>query len=98
MKLLDAVAIVTPEHGETFAKELGDVLVGQTDAIDAFAATGVIPWPDDDEEAQMNQIDIVDEIMARTFEAVRPAIVSAFVKAANDVLAEERQRGFVKGE
>jgi hypothetical protein len=56
----------------------------------------VLPWPDDDREAQITQAEIVDEIIGRTFEAAKPAIAEAFVKAANEILTEERKRGHVR--
>jgi hypothetical protein len=92
---LDAVAIVTSEHGEKFADEFIRQACDTEAAIDAFARCQIITFPSD--VMSQNRFDIiVDEILARTIETVKPVLIEAFVKAANDVLAQERRRGRMK--
>ena len=60
----------------------------------ALGATGIIEFPDPDSfesEAQGRYSALVDEILERTFAAVRDPIAEAFVKAANGVLSRERE-------
>jgi hypothetical protein len=90
MRPVAAVAIVTPEYGEVFAREWCAL-----DLLDAFHATNVMTWPDDPAGQEKFKA-IEDEIIERTIEAVKPVLAEAFVKAANDVLTRERQRGHVK--
>jgi hypothetical protein len=86
-----SVAVVTPEHGEVFAREWCRISLGVLDLLDAFHATKVMTWPDDP-AGQEEFKDIEDEIVERVLDAVRPALAEAFVTAANEVLAEERRR------
>jgi hypothetical protein len=85
-----SVAIVTPEHGEIFAREWCRISLGVLDLLDAFYATNVMTWPDDP-AAQEQFEDIEDEIVERVLDAVRPALAEAFVKAANEILTRERE-------
>jgi hypothetical protein len=91
-----SVAIVTPEHGEIFAREWCRISLGVLDLLDAFHATEVMTWPDDPAAQELFR-DIEDEIIERVLDAVRPALAEAFVKTANDLFAEKRRRGILKG-
>jgi hypothetical protein len=105
---LRAVPIVTPAHGQVFATEWVDTSLGSYDLLDPFAATGILVWPDDDlivpqglgspplRAARSRFIEIEDEILERTFTAVKAAISQAFVVAANDILARERRRRHIR--
>ncbi|HYK04025.1 MAG TPA: hypothetical protein VE974_19885 [Thermoanaerobaculia bacterium] len=86
---------VTPEHGEVFVDEwrLQSDRCGLM--CDAFAQTEIMEYPDLDDPATAPQRrryeSIEDEILERTFAAVRDVIAKQFVKAANDVLSRERE-------
>jgi hypothetical protein len=90
---------VTRRHGETFAAEWFATSFQGEDVWKSFAATGVIEWPEDDpnrplgpDPRQERYQDIEDEILERTFAAVRSAIAEAFVRVAREVLSRERGR------
>lgn len=92
---------VTREHGEIFAAEWYEIAVGGGDIWDAFESTGLMEWPEDDPNRPLGDFfdprderyqQIEDEILQRTFEAVRTAVAEAFTKAAKEVLARERKR------
>jgi hypothetical protein len=90
---------VTRKHGETFADEWLSTAAGGEDVWAAFAETGLMQWPEDDpnrplgeDPRQARYHDIEDEILERTFAAVRDAVAEAFVSAARAVLARERRR------
>lgn len=90
--MIAAVELVTPEHGDRFAAEWEEQSIGSMVMGDAFAASGVMTWPEYDRAVQGDFLDIEDEIVVRIAQAVRPAIAAAFVAAANDVLSRERRR------
>lgn len=92
---------VTRRHGETFAAEWFATSFEGEDVWKSFAATGLIEWPDDDPNRPLGHFadprqdryqDIENEILERTFAAVRPAIAEAFVRVARDVLAREKRK------
>jgi transcriptional regulator with XRE-family HTH domain len=86
--LVDAV---TPEQGETFAREWIESSLSIADVYDAFVDAGVLEWPGDDNEAMRDRYDALEaEIIRRTFDAVRAAIAEAFVRVANEVIRRER--------
>jgi hypothetical protein len=99
---LRAVPVVTPAHGELFANEWVEAALGSYDFLDAFAATGILVFPDDDlivpqglgspqlRAARSRFIEIEDEILELTFMAVKAAVSQAFVAAANNILSRER--------
>lgn len=90
---LTIVEAVTREHGEKFAEEWCDRSHASCAMVEAFAEAGVVAWPDT-RLAQMRFHDIEDEVTERVFEELRSAVVEAFVKVANDVLARERGRNY----
>jgi hypothetical protein len=85
---------VTQRHGERFAQGWIEVCRENKSIWDAFNETGLIEWPvgglRDPRQARFQ--DIEDEILERTFAAVRPAVVEAFVRVAREVLSRERKR------
>jgi hypothetical protein len=92
---------VTRRHGELFAEEWLDASKRCEAMIEAFAEVHVMEWPDDNrrwsarvrqDPAQARYMDVEDEILARTFEAVKGAVAEAFVKAAKQILGRERRR------
>ena len=101
---LRAVPVVTSTHGEIFSNEWVEASLGSYDFLDVFAATGILVWPDDDlivpqglgsaelRDARSCFIEIEDEILKRTFTAVKAAVSKAFVASANEILARERRR------
>ena len=90
---------VNRRHGEIFAAEWFPSSYGGEDVWDAFAATGLIEWPDDDPNRPLGQIvqdprqaryqDLEDEILKRVFASVCPAVADEFVKVAREVLSRE---------
>jgi hypothetical protein len=87
---IETVTIVTPEHGEAFARDWYD-----GDMAEALVDTGIMTWPDgtlEDHAAQDHFHDLEDEILRLVFEATKQVIAEAFVKAANAVLDRERGR------
>lgn len=85
---------VTRKHGETFAAEWFPTGWQGEDVWEAFAETGLMEWPDGElfDPRQTRYQKIEDEILERTFAAVRDAVAEAFTKAATEVLARERQK------
>jgi hypothetical protein len=85
---------VTRRHGELFVAAWLEASSDSGAGIDAFNATKVIEWPSgefgDPRQARFQNIE--DEILERTFEIARPAIVTAFVTAAREVIERERAR------
>jgi len=59
---LEAVAVVTPEQGETFASEWLEFSLGVLEIVEVFEEAGIMKWPDDP-EAQGHYQDIADEIL-----------------------------------
>ncbi|MGZ5440932.1 MAG: hypothetical protein ACXW5U_11790 [Thermoanaerobaculia bacterium] len=81
-------------HGAIFAKEMLDGSLVTEMPYEAFGKTGIIAWPDDfanETPAKVRYKDIEDEILTRTFDAVREAMATAFVKVARDVVERERK-------
>jgi len=91
MKRLRMVKAVTPEQGEAFVKGYLDRAFEGLEMIEAFGETGILTWPIDDAAGQHRYQAIEDEILERTFEAVRSALAEAFVRVANEVLDRERK-------
>jgi hypothetical protein len=91
---------VTRRHGELFAEEWLDASNRCEAMIEAFAEVHLMEWPDDpnwsiamgQNPRQARYMDIEDEILERTFSAVKGAVAAAFVKAAREILASERAR------
>lgn len=85
---------VTTEHGGIFADEwLAQVRSGG-EMFDAFAKSGVIEWPDagqDGTKAQERYDELATEILERTCDDLREAVVKAFLNAARDVIERERR-------
>ncbi len=90
---------VTARHGQIFAKVfLADALKNEGPS-EAFGLTGVIEWPDDEEDespAKLRYSDLVNQILERTLDAVERAISEAFVRIATDVIERERERELAK--
>jgi hypothetical protein len=85
---------VTPRHGHIFARECRE-LVSCEELYEALEATAIMEFPVgylDDHAAQDRYNDIAEEILARTLEAARDTLATAFVEIATDVLASERKR------
>jgi hypothetical protein len=82
--------IVTPKDGETFAEEWWQNSDASSAMVEAFTATAVVGWPDNDRPAQMRFHDIEDEITERVFEDLRTAVAETFVRITSEVLARER--------
>lgn len=80
--------VVTEEHAETFTEIWFADSLSTTGLVDAFAASELILWPDD-LEAQGRYFAIKKEIVTRTLEAAKPAVIEAFLRIARDVLARE---------
>lgn len=79
------------EHGEKFAETWRDESLASEAMMDAFTEAGVMTWPDDP-ELHSDYSNIENEILTRTFDAIRYAAVEAFVRIAGEVLARERGR------
>jgi hypothetical protein len=104
---LRIVRRVTRLHGARFAEAWLDLSMHAESLCNAFAAAGVVGWPDHylDEgytPEQERYHDIEKEILKETFTMMMPAIAAAFVKVATEVLARERgtlacRRGAVGG-
>ena len=86
---------VERRHGTIFMQALaygagtGELL------YDAFALTGVVEYPSDEEDASpaiLQFESIEEEIVRRTILAIEEAITSAFVTVARDVIERERRR------
>jgi hypothetical protein len=91
---------VTRRQGEVFA-EHWLYAYGHTESMtDAFAETRAIEWPDEpawpismgQNPRQARYMEIEDEILERTFAAVKGDVAEAFVKAAREILDRERRR------
>jgi len=89
---------VTRKHGENFAAEW---CAEGEHGWEAFSNTGLMEWPEDDPNQPIDEPfdprdaryeKIEDEILERTFAAVRTAVAEAFTKVAREVLARERKR------
>jgi hypothetical protein len=90
---------VTHAHGEAFAKKLFADALDSGVLAEAVAVTNIVPWPgyhpvDDwiQTPAQQRQDEIIDAIVDLTIKTAKEAIVEAFLLAAREVLARERQR------
>lgn len=92
--LLKIASRVTRKHAAVFAREWLQACLSDESIFDAFEESGVMEWPEgglrDPRHARYH--DIEDEILERTFAAVRDAVAEAFTKAAREVLARERKR------
>jgi len=92
---LRLAAHVTQRHGLIFAKLFLAESLQTEEPFEAFGLTGVIEWPDheeDDTPAKMRYEDLQSEILRRTFDAVQKVICDAFVRIATDVIGRERRR------
>ena len=91
-------AVVRPHHGNTFVEELTRLSWASGALTEALDETHLIEWPDNAGEgghespAEGRYHDIQDEILERMLEALTPVITEAFIRAATEVLASERQR------
>jgi activator of HSP90 ATPase len=86
-------AEVTRRHGEIFAKVFLAISIRTEAPGDAFELTGVMEWPDDDEDetpAKMRHERIEDEILRRTFDEIEGPLREAFVRIAENVIRRER--------
>lgn len=85
---------VTRKDGEVFAEAFLDRAWDTSSGFEAFADTKLVRWPAGfmGDPRQGRYLDIEDEVIERTFAALRPAVAEAFVKAAQRVLARERRR------
>ena len=90
--LIEAVPVVTAEHGKVFAQEWFDASCGDLDMVNAFGETGILTWPADDVAAQGIYHDLEDDILEGIFAVLKEQIADAFVAVANRVLARERRR------
>jgi hypothetical protein len=93
--LIEAVPVVTEEHGRVFAQEWFDASCAAPDMVEAFAKTEILTWPADDREAQGTYHDIEGDILEDTFAIVKEQIADAFVAVANRALGRERRRPVV---
>lgn len=84
---LKYVRTVTREHGKAFADQWASLC---HHAWDTFTEIGIVEWPPEDREAQRFYEDIADEILGRTFGAVKDVIAEAFTKAAQEIITRER--------
>lgn len=80
---------VTEEQAETFTEGWFEDSLFSVGMSEAFAATELILWPDDDLEAQARYMALKTEIVTRTLAAVRPAAVETFLRIAREVLVRE---------
>lgn len=79
-------------HGAIFAKEMLDGSLRTETPHEAFGATGIIAWPDyfgNETPAAVRYTHLEDEILTRTFDAVRKAMAKAFTKIAREVVERE---------
>jgi hypothetical protein len=85
---------VTGRHGEIFAAGWFPTSFQGEEVLGAFADTHLMQYPDGEahDPRQNRYQEIEDEILERTFLAVRAAVAEAFVKAAREVLVRERRR------
>jgi hypothetical protein len=86
---------VTQRHGLIFAKLFLAESLQTEEPFEAFGLTGVIEWPDDEDDdtpAKVRYDDLQGEILRRTFDAVQTALCDAFVRIATDVIERERRR------
>ena len=86
---------VTQRHGLIFAKLFLAESLQTEEPFEAFGLTGVIEWPDDEEDgtpAKVRYEDLQGEILRRTFSAAEAPIAAAFVRVATDVIERERRR------
>jgi len=87
---------VRPHHANTFAEEWFRLSWESGAMWDAFAATALLHWPYSDAYETTPEQDryqeIEDEILRRMLEALLPAVMEAFTRAASDVLSRERDR------
>jgi hypothetical protein len=83
---------ITREQARAFvARWFKDARSG--DMFDAFASTGIMGWPDPDDDntpAQGRYHEIESEILDRTCEAVKDLVADAFLVMARAVVARER--------
>jgi len=87
----DPVTVVTPAHGDIFARVWFEQSLATMAMDEAFEDTKLMAWPDDP-DAQAEFQNIEDEIHERVFDAARQTIADAFTRVAADVLARERSR------
>lgn len=94
-KRLRLAPCVTRRHGLIFAKIwLADSLRSE-DSAEAFDLAEVIAYPSEDEDdtpAKIRYGLLFDEIVRRTFDALKRPAVDAFVKFATEVVERERER------
>lgn len=86
---------ITRKQAQTFADEWLAASRRTGTMYDAFTASHVLEWPDDDEDDTPDQAryaEIETEILNRTFAAVKDAVADAFLVAARDVIGRERER------
>jgi hypothetical protein len=88
---LKIAEVVTPEHGERFAKEWYERAKMSDAVTEAFALSRVVEWSDSP-PAQGRYRDIEDEIMERVFDELRSVAAEAFTRIAGEVLTRERGR------
>lgn len=86
---------VRPHHANTFAEEWFRCSLEAGAMDDAFAATGLMQWPDansfEETPAQARYIAIEKEIYRRMQQCLRSAVMEAFTRAATEVLNREHE-------
>lgn len=82
---------VTREHARAFAEAWIERSFANGAIGEAFQETALIKWNYYNRAVQGRILDIEGEICEQIAEAVRPAMVEAFMKAARHVLARERR-------
>ncbi|HYR28025.1 MAG TPA: hypothetical protein VEU30_06135 [Thermoanaerobaculia bacterium] len=84
---------VSRKHAERFAEAWYDLTCGDGSMDDAFSETELIDWPYgtlDDHAAIDRYTDIVDDIMRRMCDELKPMVVESFLRAAREVFKRER--------
>lgn len=89
------VDCVTPEHAAAFAEAFTYHVSAGADVDRAFEESGVMAWPEDatlDNMAAAHRYqELRDQIVMRTFAALRETVKAAFFIAASEVLGRERK-------
>jgi hypothetical protein len=83
--------VVTPEHGDIFARAWYEHSLETLAMFEAFGDTALMEWPGG-MDAQADYQNIEDEVCERVYDTIRQAVSEAFVRVATDVLARERSR------
>lgn len=89
---MKAVKVVTAAQGDAFAEELSQRAWDTGVEWEACDEACVLFWPEDDTYAQERYQVLQDDICERALQGAKAAIAKAFVGAAREVIARERQR------